>query len=91
MFNLIAKIHDLAEELEEDKLAETLDKIASYLIEAKFRIKRQRRSRGITRVRRRQKYKRNRAKIKRNQKRYRRRTRIQRKRRRKLKHYKRFG
>lgn len=95
MFNIIAKLHDIADKLDDRKkydLAKTVDKIASILIEAyKFRIKRQRRSRGITRVRRRLHYRRNRAQIRRKQKMYRRRTRIPRKRRRKLKHYRRFG
>lgn len=95
MFHIISKLHDIAEKLEEqgkDALAEAIDKIASTIIEAyKPRIKRQRKSRGRTKVRRKQYYKRHKQRIKRKQKRYRKRKRVHIKRRKRLKHYKRFG
>lgn len=95
MFDVIAKLNDIADRLSEqgkDKLATIIDKIATLLIESyKARIKRQRKSRGITKVRRKQYYKRNKARIKRKQKKYRIRHRVHRKRRKRLKHYKRFG
>lgn len=72
-----------------DKIEKVAEEI---LVESyKFRIRRQRKGRGITRVRRKQYYKRNRQRIKMRQKRYRRVTRIPRKRRRRLRHYKRVG
>ena len=95
MFDVIARLHDIADRLNEqgkDKFANVIDKIANLIIESyKARIKRQRKSRGITRTRRRQYYRRNKANIKRKQKKYRIRHRVHRKRRKRLKHYKRFG
>lgn len=95
MFEIIAKLHEYADRLDElgkEGLADQIDKIASELIEAyKMRIKRQRRGRGLTRIRRKKYYRKNRQKIKRKQKKYRRKRKVQLKRRRKRKHYKRVG
>ena len=48
MFDIVAKLHDIAEKLDgrgKEELANVIDKIASFLIEAyKFRIRRQSRN-----------------------------------------------
>ena len=95
MFHIISKLHGIADRLEEsgkENLAEVVDKIASKIIEAyKPRIRKQRKSRGRTKVRRKQYYKRHKMRIKRKQKIYRKRKKVHLKRRKRLKHYKRFG
>jgi len=91
MFDIIAKIHDIADDLNDrgkDDLAESLDKIAITILSAyKFRIHRQRKSRGSTKFRRKRQYKTHRSTVRRKQKIYRRKRHIQLKRRRKMKHY----
>jgi hypothetical protein len=73
-------------------ILETLEKIASQIIESyKFRLKRQRRSRGSTRTRRHRTYIQHRPRIRAKTRIYRMRTKIPRKRRQRLKHYHRIG
>jgi hypothetical protein len=95
MFYIISKLHDFADkfdDLNRSDLADRIDKIAAYLIESYTpRFKRQRRSRGVTRVRRKQYYRQNRPAKKRYQKIYRRKWKSQLQRRRKRRHFKRIG
>jgi len=95
MIQTIAKLNEIADKLDDRgklELADSLDKVASFLMESyKPRIKRQRKTRGIEKVKRRQRYKRLKQKIKRKQKKYRRIRKTQLKRRRKMIHHKRVG
>lgn len=96
MFNVIATLHDYADQLDEEynrpDLAEILDKIASTIIARyQFRIKRPRKSRGTSRTKRRVYYKIHRQKLRTRMKRYRSVHRTQLRRRRGLRHYHRFG
>ena len=95
LFDIISRLHNIAEKLEnkgKDNFSDAIDKIASEIVEAyKSRVKRQRRSRGVTRVRRKQYYKRHKRRMKQKQKIYRKRVRVHLKRRKRLKHYKRVG
>lgn len=73
-------------------LVEALEKLASQIIESyKFRLKRQKRSRGSTRTRRHRKYISHRPKIRAKSRIYRMRTKIPRKRRQRFRHYHRIG
>jgi hypothetical protein len=91
MFEIIAKLHDIADSLDDqgkDELADHVDKIASFIFEAyKYRIHRQKKSRGRTRLRRKLYYKRHKPYTKRKQKIYRKRFHNQLKRRKRLKHF----
>jgi hypothetical protein len=94
MHTIISKINEIADKLNDqgkDALASTLDKIAENIKESyKFRIHKQRKSRGVSRTRRKFYYKLHRPAIKRKQKIYRRRTKVPRKRRTRMKHYHRY-
>lgn len=95
LFSLVAKLHDFADRLDEMGKADdadSVDRIAGQILEAyKMRVRKQRRSRGITRVRRKKYYRQHRQKIKMRQKRYRRKHKVHLKRRKKFRHYKRIG
>ena len=95
MIDIIAKLNDIASSLENadrDDLAAKIDKATEFLFEAyKVKIKRQRRTRGLAKTKKRIQYKRNRQKIKRKNKIYKKRFKMHLKRRQKLKHYERIG
>lgn len=98
MINVISRLHDMADHLDsisENELADRLDKIAAFLVEAlgayKPRLKRQKKIRGKERMKRKQRYKRLKHKIKRKQKKYRRKRKTQLKRRQRMIHHKRVG
>lgn len=91
MFQLISKLHDIADDLEDhgkDDLAENIDKIACFLIESyKKRIQRQRKSRGVEKFKRKRRWTKIRSKDKRRQRIYRRKYKTLLKNRKKLRHY----
>jgi len=98
MLHIIARLDEIADKLDEkgqEVLADSLDRIASFLLESlkgyKPRIKRQKKIRGVEKVKRRQRYKRLKHKIKRKQKKYRKLRRTQLKRRQRMIHHKRVG
>jgi len=98
MLHIIARIDEIADKLDDEgktDLADSLDKISSFLLESlkgyKPRIKRQRKIRGIEKVKRRQRYKKLKHKIKRKQKKYRKLRKTQLKRRQRMIHHKRVG
>jgi hypothetical protein len=95
MFFLISKLNNYANKLDESfhpELADKIDKITSYLLNAYTpRIKRERKSRGVTRTRRKLYYRLHKSLTKRKQKLYRRKWKSQLKRRRYRKHYHRIG
>ena len=91
MFDIISRLHDISDDLndrEKDDLAESIDRIASFIFESyKFRVHRQKKSRGITKTRRRRTYKTHRSTVKRKQKVYRRKHKVQLRRRKRMKHF----
>ena len=96
MFDLIARLHDIAEKLEEvhdrSDLSDRLDVIASKIVESyTFRIHRPRKGRGTVRTKRRMYYKTHRQRSRTRMRIYRRLHRTQLHRRRRLRHYHRFG
>jgi hypothetical protein len=96
MLSIIAKLNDYADLLEDKynrpDLADVLDKVASEIVARyQFRIKRPRKSRGITKTRRKLYYKTHRQKMRVRMRRYRTLHRTQLHRRKKLRHYHRFG
>ena len=96
MFEILAKLHDYADVLEDkydrQDLAEMLDKVAAYVAARyKFRIKRPRKSRGTSRTNRKLYYKMHRQKLRTKMRRYRAVHHTQLKRRRNLRHFHRFG
>jgi hypothetical protein len=96
MLSLISKIHSVAEKLEDiyerDDLADRLDKIATE-ISAKyvFRIKKPRKSKGISKTKRRLYYKMHRQRMRTRMKMYRKIHKFNLKKRKHLLHYHRFG
>ena len=95
MFSIIARLHDLADALDENDrsdLADSLDKIASYLVaKYRFRIVRPRKSRGTSKTKRKIYYKMHRQKLRTRMRRYRMLHKVPLKRRKRLRHYHRFG
>lgn len=91
MFDIIAQLKEIECEFREIGYDIIADKIAKLIESYKPRVQRQRRTRGVTKIRRKQYYKRNRPKIKRRQKIYRKKRRVQLKRRKRLRHFKRIG
>jgi len=95
MIDVFARLNDIASALEavdRDDLAAKIDKAASFLFEAyKVKIKRQHRTRGLKKTKRKIKYKRNRQKIKRKNKIYKKKFKMHLKRRQNLRHFERVG
>jgi len=91
---IIAELQEIVKETKQIDVdvSEKIEKISEEIKESYTpRVKRQRRSRGVTRARRRQYYRKNRQKIKRKQKLYRKKHKNPLKRRRRFRHYKRVG
>lgn len=91
MIDIVSELVAIKGELEDLNDTDMADKVAEIIESYKPRVQKQRRSRGVTRIRRKKYYRKNRVKIKRRQKVYRKRRRTQLKRRKRLRHFKRIG